>query len=428
MRRLVVAQCLMSLAFVVSVKAQTVSGVSAARFQTADCKRLVLATPGRKRPSPEELVRVVKCLKEMGERADSARARVSRDAPSRTTSTEVSLLDTLPADQVNEFLITEHVAYKRLKDWVKKARRGIKDDSLRTHTDLVDAQIALEEASDKLHAALDARGLNQSFSAKLVSGMIVSSGSSDAPQGTSEADKQKDAAAHLVWESKHYGAESRSFDAAFRGKIGFMPALLLVADSARATQADATTESVYQEAFVWDVGGKVSYPFALRTGSELSITARAGQHVLGTKSVLLERGGASQVVVPIRNGAGQAEWFYEAGVEYQLYNNPLDVVHAEGSAVSPIFLLGLAFRRDNRFRQDGALAAFDAPEQRMVFRFLIDALKVFDGREVAETPKSFTFGFGVEHEWGTRGGIKVPSGTRFMFRGDIDLLRALRGR
>ena len=56
----------------------------------------------------------------------------------------------------------------------------------------------------------------------------------------------------------------------------------------------------------------------------------------------------------------------------------------------------------------------------------IDALQVLDKRAFGEKGKTLSLGFSVEHERDFFGsGRTVPSATRYMLRGDLDLMKGL---
>lgn len=65
---------------------------------------------------------------------------------------------------------------------------------------------------------------------------------------------------------------------------------------------------------------------------------------------------------------------------------------------------------------------------RLLFRLTLDAIRVIDRRQFGEPSRPFTFGFVVEHERSLAfTGARVPSATRFVLRGDVNLLNALDG-
>jgi hypothetical protein len=371
------------------------------------------------------------CVQRIEENANAIRNQLLGEAPSTPANLWVSVdgVNTaIPLHTLNGFLIKQHLVYKSLKRWVSAYRASLSTADPTSLKASLALSAAVEEADDAIHEALKMRGLNELFSAALMSGAVIATGASEA--SSADGERAGQALAHVAWESKHFGDDSDlPFDFSFGGKFGFLPALNFVETAPADDESGSDSETAYQEAFVWDLAGKVNMKLFGGNAAELSAVARAGQVMLGTQSVLLDRGANSVLALPVADQASTTEWFYDFGLQYQLYNNPLDVVHGEGTMVSPMFSIGLFYRRDQRFKKEGSLAAFDHPSRRLVFRFMIDALKVMDRRELAETPRTFTIGFGVEHEAPIGSGdAQVPSGTKIIFKGDIDLLRAFRGR
>jgi hypothetical protein len=321
---------------------------------------------------------------------------------------------------LDQYLIRQHLNIKNLEEWSRHFK--ITPIMANELDNMLDAAGEVGGLIDKL---LSLRGLRELFSAALVSGAIVGTG--QPVDGESGGEQTTAALAHVVWESKHFGDDRFSkVDFAFGGKFGFMPALSFVKEEGTAATEEA--EAVYQEAFVWDLGGRVNFSISGSKAAEISAIGRVGQTMFGTQSVVLDRGDQSVLAVAVPNGAGKAEMFYEYGAQYNLYNNPLEVVHGEGSTVSPAFTIAFVFRNDSRFKKEGDFVVFDSPQQRMVLRFMVDALKIIDRRQLAEKQRVFTLGFGVEREYARGAGEKLPAGTKLIFRGDLDLLRALRGR
>ena len=193
----------------------------------------------------------------------------------------------------------------------------------------------------------------------------------------------------------------------------------------REGSSEPTVEGEYQEALVWTTNARVNWYTTDR--AETSLVGRVGQVRLNSESLLVDRGGQSVIAIPVNNEAGRTEEFWEVGVEFNLYDNPLEVLHAEGGLLNPLFHVSAGLKRDARFKKAGPVAEFDVPEQRLFFRFLIDALKITDERPLAKEKKIFTLGFGVEYERALKGDKKVPSGTKILLRGDFDLLRVIRG-
>lgn len=58
---------------------------------------------------------------------------------------------------------------------------------------------------------------------------------------------------------------------------------------------------------------------------------------------------------------------------------------------------------------------------------MVDTVKTVSRWGVAEPPKAFDLGFGLEYERNARGDSQVPSSTRFVIRGNTNLLKASSG-
>ena len=115
------------------------------------------------------------------------------------------------------------------------------------------------------------------------------------------------------------------------------------------------------------------------------------------------------------------EGFWESGLEWRWFDNPLHIVHYDQSLLSPIFSVSAGYRRDNRFKRAGDdLGQYSDPSARYFFRFQIST-KVVDQRQEGEARKTFTFRFGVDHERPVSEKF-VPAATKFSITSDIDLL------
>ncbi|MGV3710383.1 MAG: hypothetical protein ACO1Q7_16235 [Gemmatimonas sp.] len=338
---------------------------------------------------------------------------------------------------LNRTLIDEHADYRNLKTWADDLY-DMKQAEQTTRTLL---SSSLLRANTSVHNAMAMRGLNEMFSAVIRSGAVVGNPARTVPgpssasvQSSDISDKKTaDLAAQIAWESKHFDGDTHNrLSLSLSGKLGLVPALTLIKKESSTNPTELNAEGIYREAFAWDISPRINV-VARNTGTPWQVSAigRIGQVILNTESQLIENGTQSTLVIPVGNGAGKAEMFFEGGLEFRLFNKPIDYVQAEGSVNSSAFTAILVFRKDNRFKKVGDLADFDAPERRGVAGFMLDALRVLDLRDDAEKNRAFTISFGVEHEWAwQRNGVgpSVPSGTKLVFRGDVDLLRAIQGR
>ena len=91
-----------------------------------------------------------------------------------------------------------------------------------------------------------------------------------------------------------------------------------------------------------------------------------------------------------------------------------------------MFNIGVAYRLDNRFNQDSGLVGFSSPDRRLLFRFAVNAIRIFDLRSSSTSSSPYSVSFGVQTEKGF-GPHALPSGTTIIITGDIDLLKAIAG-
>lgn len=177
---------------------------------------------------------------------------------------------------------------------------------------------------------------------------------------------------------------------------------------------------------MWTAGVQVNKPIR-GIDSELGWCASTGSSTLTSLPKAVDKGQGSFVTFPLDYGAEKTAWMSEAGMIFNIFDNPLEQIHAEKGTTSPQFQALIAVRRDERFH-GGIYESYDRPSARLLFRLTLDAIRVLDRRQFGEPSKPFTFGFVVEHERSmTNTGLRVPAATRFVLRGDINLLRALNG-
>ena len=137
-----------------------------------------------------------------------------------------------------------------------------------------------------------------------------------------------------------------------------------------------------------------------------------------------ERGG--ELVLAIPAGASDKVAPYgEFGYRFNLHDAPMSLVHLAKTTLNPRLSAEAAFRVDSRFRATGSLADFNRPALRWVVRLMLDGINIVDRLSGKEKNKRFVATFGFEYEGGFRSGI--PAGFQVIIRGDIDLLKALKG-
>lgn len=328
-------------------------------------------------------------------------------------------------------LIRQYFSYIRLRRWAGAAGlRGKPTLVAATPAGEVAARLAVEQLDMRMPDRLKKHALMQLFSAVLVSGPMFGDTSGVAGEVN---DKSGDfgGLSTIHWQSAHWGSEDGwgKWDFSLGGRFGIQPVLLMVrAEDGSGGEGDGEGEAEpeHQQAVGYTMGVAVNR----RIGeySELSLGTRAGGAYLLAGPLLVDRGARdSYVALAATNGTGRTAWLWEAGLDFNLFNTPVTTLHIVNDLLSPQLTAGLAIRRDSRFRKDGDLVGFDDPEWRWVYRFMLDAVKVRDRRQPGEEGESFTFGFGVEYERALKGTATIPSATRFIIRGNVNLFKALKG-
>ena len=224
--------------------------------------------------------------------------------------------------------------------------------------------------------------------------------------------------AHFGWQGEHMA------DGSFRAQVGFQP-VLTVLSATTESAGKAAVVSVLQPALVTSVGGRFGFPME-KIISELSFVVSTGAARPTADAVTFDDKKPPLVASPVKDGSTKTAWFSETGFEFTMFDNPVRVLHAEKGLVNPAVLVAGGYRYDARFRADEFSSlgdGFTASPHRLYFRFMVDTVKTVSRREVAEKPKTFDLGFGIEYER-SLGTSSVPSTTRFVIRGNINLLKA----
>jgi|SRR5579863_2152389 len=343
-------------------------------------------------------------------------------------------------DEVNEELITTHYLSRVLRRWANLDKDAASN-----------ALTILDSLDGRLHAMMNYVGLLDPLAGSLVAGPVLGEtgklaqgttststggGTSTSTTGTAatSSNSQTTALAHIEWGSKHFGEDTWSpIDLSFGGSIGVQPALTLLTNpppagsSGSATAASSSTPATtaqYQSAFLWDLNVRANY----HTGSaaETSGFFRGGQVRLltGNGATVVDQGANSTLQIPLNSGADQMAWFWETGAEFNYYSKSLEIVHAEKGQFDPAFNIGISYKIDTRFKQSTGVVGFDSPDRRLVFRFMVNGIKIFDRRPDTTASKPYALSFGVEHEQGF-GSRPLPGGTQIIIRGDINLLKLI---
>jgi hypothetical protein len=345
-------------------------------------------------------------------------------------------------------LVRQYLSYIRLRRWAEAT--GLRDRQVlatSTPSHQVAARAAFDALDTRMPERLKKHNLMQLFSAVLVSGPMFGD-TSEVAKTVNDKSADFGGMSTILWQSAHFGSEDgwRKWDFAIGGRFGIQPVLLMVkAEAPAETEPPAAGTTLVRRAAAEGEGDEEAEPepehqqalgYTMGLGvnrrigeySEVSISTRVGGSYLVAGPLLVDRGARdSYVALAADNGTGRTAWMWETGVDFSMFNAPITLLHIAKDLLSPQLSAGLAIRRDSRFKKDGDLLAFDAPEWRLVYRFMLDAVTVADRRQVGEDPKSFTFGFGVEYERALKGTASIPSATRFIVRGNVNLFKALKG-
>jgi hypothetical protein len=343
---------------------------------------------------------------------------------------------------VNRYLAHAWRAFEAMKRWEAKLDDGLKESDP-AWGEVAEAHEARNRAWSVLQQVLEDRGLYESVFAELVSG------TSGATVNRENADVDPDMAqevAYIAFESRRRSL-GRGFEGSFHGRVGFQPVLALY-DTTNAApslasppptngspslpkclQAGGTDPAclpAFQKGFVWDLGTSVSR--RLGAVGEASGFARIGQTSLVGKGVTADTTDTNTpaIALPIGRERGETEWVREIGVKLIAFydRDPEDMPH-ERQLLSPLLEVSAGARYDDRF--SAAALGLDANQgARYFFRFLVN-LKMPGGPELVGKPVAFTFGVEHEGQLGKSDGLKLPAGTRVIFRGDLNLIRTLTG-
>jgi hypothetical protein len=365
----------------------------------------------------------------------------------------------LTEDKIHEALMSQYLAYRNLKQWYTDAEANYRTQG--TSSDFhafASLAASYSQLRDRITAQMQLHGLALPFSAQLVTGasMFQTSGAVPNAPGGQQGNVQSSSTASSVspsafvaWDSRHWGAEDgRRGEVSLTGKFGFIPSLTLVQPLATATNAPAATTTTststvavaapsstatpqtsltaaYQEAFVWSTGTKMH----IRAGDngETSIRASVGQSILTTNTSVVDQGPNSYISIPVTNGTGQAEAFWEVGGDLNIYSQGLEMVHVSKTELNPLFHIEGGFRHDNRFKQDGPLVGFAAPTNRYFFRFMLGNIPITSSDSTGIHTFSLSFGLEREGPWhNTSAAPEVPAGTRIIIKGDLNILKLIR--
>ena len=320
-----------------------------------------------------------------------------------------------------------HVALKKIYLAYRNARWWVDDDN--RDSNALDARIAVRaaynELAEHLQTQLEAHGLTQPFAATLITAFAIHSTgsqtlSADAKTAPADTGSTASAAGFVAFESMHFfSAPGRHYDVDVAGLIGFRPTLSLVTPLGNAG-ANSPLIAQYQQAFNWAVYFEPN--FGIADLAELTPIFGLGQTILTTTQSLIENGANSQVGITATNDAAKGAIFDEVGIKLGIYSQSLAMVHLNKGMLTPTFGFAVGLRRDNRFTRTGALQGVPSPEQRVFVRMSTDAIPLQDPNP---EDRALTLNFALEDQKPLKGGsFSVPSGTRFLIRGDLNLFKA----
>jgi len=343
---------------------------------------------------------------------------------------QISDLDSAGSHRV---LVEIEFTMNRLNTWLGMLRSSDSPDFIQASSrvnferqqlnDLMRAHDLLNRFSAALFVGTSIGGTNQLFEGKGTD--PVKTRISETEQ-TVQVSKLTFETAHFGWQGEHL------MDASIRAQVGFQPALNIMKatlDNDAASVANPTLVAVLQPALVTSIGARLGIPYQ-RIDGEISIVGGVGASRLTSDAVTFDNKTPALIARPLKDSLSKTAWFSELGVELALYDNPIRVLHAEKGLVTPAIVIAAGYRRDERFTSDSVPVVDTQPlltvePHRFYLRFMIDTVKTVSRRGVADPPKAFDLGFGLEYErpwW--RHDSQVPSSTRFVIRGNINLLKA----
>jgi hypothetical protein len=286
-----------------------------------------------------------------------------------------------------------------------------------------------QSALASVHKIMQAHQLLNSFSAGLFAGsaiattnrLVGTAGDSSVTSRIVETDSTSQVnsltveSAHFGWEGEHH------VDVSFRAQAASRPVLNLLSASTGGSVTPATV-AVLQQALVVSAGARFGIPFE-KPNLEVSGVMQLGADQVTSDAVTFDDK-KPPIVATGFTPSSRAASFAEFGVELNLFDNPVRVLHAEKGLVTPAVSVSAGYRNDSRFDPANYPGLATSPD-RLYFRFIVDAVKTVSTRNVGETAKPFDIGFGLEYEraW-FHSTSSVPSSIRFLIRGDINLLKA----
>ncbi len=344
-------------------------------------------------------------------------------------------------------LIGHHVNYKRLKEWVEQARKGVGARPAANSAEWEAKRAAVDELQsaaatlrNSVHGALEAHDLSLPLSAMLFTGAAVSdvaNDGADAGGGAGASSAKPGAvsagpAAMIVFESPHFGEEgARRVHVAFGGKFGFQQVMSMVKATAADGKPDPEALPVadYKDGLLWGVGGS-AYTVTSGRSEAFARVSIGGTRVGDARSVIEGANKEAFLAIPVDTDGGISAARWEMGFGWNYYGRAMEYVHLDKSLLNPVFSAYGLRRSDNRLRGAADLAAFVKPEVRWVYGISVNIANLLrsDGESFDGLGKrTFGFGFAVEREFAPGSGLRIPDSTRYILRGSVDILNALTG-
>jgi hypothetical protein len=309
----------------------------------------------------------------------------------------------------------------------------------------VGARAQVDTAREDVDALMQEHGVLNGLSAAVFAGAAMSGigrvviPGSPAIAGRIAEDDRTLQTVSLLVETPHWGSRGdRLLDLSLRLRYAItQPAAALLSLPAPSGSSDGPTVVLATvTAYATSVGVRAGRPSQSING-EFSVTWNVGATSLKDNSAIFDPEAESPLKATLlNNGVGRTAWYSELGVEFMLFDNPVRVLHAEKGLVTPVLMIATGVKYDSRFQPSASLTESMRPDdrapRRIYFRFMVDALKALDRREVGGQAKNVDFGFGIEYERPLPGAInasrlRIPSSTRFIIRGDVNIVKALGG-
>jgi hypothetical protein len=387
--------------------------------------------------------------------AATARTRAAFDGIKSQLAALNGVKPKLSEAKINDALLSAYLAFRNVRNWFVRVSRAFKRDgtaSADVYAHLVTAFSTLETT---LKRELDNHDLTPSFAAELITGANVFQATgtfqSNPTPGTVQAAKAGSIVAplaYLSWESHHYGSEGgRHVEFSVAGKFGEVPALVILVPKPPLPDTSAChglknapgpclsdLSAAYETALMASLSGRGHVRLG-QTG-EIGIRATVGESYLTSDSFIVGQGPGSLAALPVANGTGQAERFWETAVDVSIYGKKMDLVHATKDFLSPLFYLEFGFRNDNRFNSAGDLGhivvdlaktppetvALVEPRRRIAYRFALGNIAIA-GKDDSG-PHKFVLSFGVEGDAPIHPEPNIPPSVRLFIRGDVNLLKS----